>query len=102
MGLPSPGKQRDPEMDSFSHHILKFELSGPECENFSVVDLPGLFRSELPLYPVRACSDKLQSQLQGRLARKTWASSETWLRDTSVIHEALYCQSQGRTPIHTR
>ncbi len=34
-------------MDSFSENILKFELSGPEYENFSVVDLPGLFRSKL-------------------------------------------------------
>lgn len=47
MGLPCPGKERDADMDSFSHDILKFELSGPEYENFSVVDLPGLFRSEL-------------------------------------------------------
>lgn len=50
MGLPIPGKQRDPDMDSFSRHILKFELSGPCYENFSVVDLPGLFRSKLPAY----------------------------------------------------
>lgn len=48
MGLPYPGKQRDDNMDSFSHNILKFELSGPEYENFSVVDLPGLFRSKFP------------------------------------------------------
>jgi hypothetical protein len=47
MGLPYPGKQRDDNMDSFSHNILKFELSGPEYENFSVVDVPGLFRSKL-------------------------------------------------------
>ncbi|CZS92479.1 related to vacuolar sorting protein VPS1, dynamin, and related proteins [Rhynchosporium agropyri] len=48
MGLPYPGKQRDDNMDSFSHNILKFELSGPEYENFSVVDLPGLFRKPTP------------------------------------------------------
>jgi hypothetical protein len=48
MGLPFPGKQRDDNMDSFSENILKFELSGPEYENFSVVDLPGLFRSKVP------------------------------------------------------
>lgn len=45
MGLPLPGKSRSAEMESFSHNILKFELSGPEHEHFSVVDLPGLFRS---------------------------------------------------------
>ncbi|KAG9247717.1 P-loop containing nucleoside triphosphate hydrolase protein [Calycina marina] len=47
MGLPYPGKQRDNNMDSFSENILKFELSGPEYENFSVVDLPGLLRNAL-------------------------------------------------------
>lgn len=44
MGLPLPGQSRDVDMESFSHNILKFELSGPEYEHFSVVDLPGLFR----------------------------------------------------------
>ncbi|TVY45716.1 Interferon-induced GTP-binding protein [Lachnellula subtilissima] len=44
MGLPPAGTKRDPEMVSFSDNILKLELSGPEYENFSVVDLPGLFR----------------------------------------------------------
>jgi hypothetical protein len=45
MGLPLPGQIRDVEVESFSHNILKFELAGPEYEHFSVVDLPGLFRS---------------------------------------------------------
>jgi hypothetical protein len=47
MGLPLPGQNREVDMESFSHNILKFELSGPEYEHFSVVDLPGLFRSNL-------------------------------------------------------
>jgi hypothetical protein len=45
MGLPAPGRPRDSEAEAFSQNILKIELSGPELENFSVVDLPGLFRS---------------------------------------------------------
>ncbi|KAI0126991.1 vacuolar sorting protein VPS1, dynamin [Xylariales sp. AK1849] len=44
MGLPLPGRTREVDMESFSHNILKIELSGPEYEHFSVVDLPGLFR----------------------------------------------------------
>ncbi|KAI9739944.1 MAG: hypothetical protein M1818_005000 [Claussenomyces sp. TS43310] len=44
MGIPLPGQNRHVYMESFSHNILKFELSGPEYEHFSVVDLPGLFR----------------------------------------------------------
>lgn len=49
MGLPLPGHSREVDMESFSHDILKFELSGPEYEHFSVVDLPGLFRSNISL-----------------------------------------------------
>lgn len=45
MGLPLPGRTREDDMESFSHNILKIELSGPDYEHFSVVDLPGLFRS---------------------------------------------------------
>ena len=45
MGLPMPGHSREFDMESFSHNILKIELSGPEYEHFSVVGLPGLFRS---------------------------------------------------------
>ena len=70
MGLPSPGKERDPDMDSFSHHILKFELSGPEYDNFSVVDLPGLFRSEFPALVMDVNADELQSPLQVRPVKK--------------------------------
>ena len=71
MGLPSPGKQRDPDMDSFSHHILKFELSGPECENFSVVDLPGLFRSDVPAPVTHSNADDVQSPPWVRPLKKT-------------------------------
>lgn len=30
-------------MKSFSHDVLKIELSGPEYKHFSVLDLPGPF-----------------------------------------------------------
>src|ERR1700733_12416270 len=43
--MTAHGQDREVDMESFSHNILKFELSGPEYEHFSVVDLPGLFRS---------------------------------------------------------
>ncbi|XMA20789.1 hypothetical protein WAI453_013580 [Rhynchosporium graminicola] len=48
MGIALVGKQEDSHVDSFSHNILKFELSGPEFENFSVIDLPGIFRKPTP------------------------------------------------------
>lgn len=70
MGLPTPGKQREPSMDSFSLHILKFELSGPDYENFSVVDLPGLFRSGFPALPIDPDADELQNLLQARRVKQ--------------------------------
>ncbi|XMA20279.1 hypothetical protein WAI453_013070 [Rhynchosporium graminicola] len=46
MGLPLLGHNREVDMESFSHNkVLKIELSGPEYEHFSVIDLPGLFRT---------------------------------------------------------
>ena len=45
MGVARPGQDRTAENESFSHDVVKIELSGPENEHFSVVDLPGLFRS---------------------------------------------------------
>lgn len=45
MGVPEPGQELQPDQDAFSQDVLKIELSGPEYEHFSVVDLPGIFRS---------------------------------------------------------
>ena len=45
MGVPIPRQARASEGESFSHDILKIEMAGPQYEHFSVVDLPGLFRS---------------------------------------------------------
>lgn len=48
MGLP-PSTQKAPEnlMKRFSDDVLSIELSGPEHHHLSVVDVPGLFHSEL-------------------------------------------------------
>ena len=45
MNIPSSEELSLEGMQSFSHDVLKIELSGPDYEHFSVVDLPGLFRS---------------------------------------------------------
>ena len=44
-GSSNQGAIERSEMDSFSHDVLKIEMSGPQYEHFSVVDLPGLFRN---------------------------------------------------------
>ena len=46
MGVPAVGQAPEDTMNSFSHDILKIEMAGPEHEHFSVIDLPGLFRSK--------------------------------------------------------
>jgi hypothetical protein len=45
MGISLEGETTDMVLKSFSDDVLKIELSGPDYEHFSVVDLPGLFRS---------------------------------------------------------
>lgn len=45
MGVPEPGHELQIGQEAFSRDILKIEMSGPHYEHFSVVDLPGLFRS---------------------------------------------------------
>ena len=47
MNVPSSEDLLLEGMKSFSDDVLKIELSGPDYEHFSVVDLPGLFRSTL-------------------------------------------------------
>jgi len=72
MGLPCAGREQDSDMGSFSDNILKFELSGQEYENFSVVDLPGIFRSELSTLLPFFGTNTLQNLLQVRPAKRTW------------------------------
>lgn len=43
--VPSLDGPSPDDIRSFSHDVLKIKLSGPDYEHFSVLDLPGLFRS---------------------------------------------------------
>lgn len=50
MGLPKPGEEITVSTGGksrFSNNVLKLELAGPAHVPFSVVDVPGLFQSEL-------------------------------------------------------
>ena len=48
MGLPKAGETELEKLTKrFSDDVLKIELSGPEYHHLSVVDVPGLFHSEL-------------------------------------------------------
>jgi hypothetical protein len=47
MGLPDPnGDDLEDINKRFSDDILKIELSGPDHQHLSVVDVPGLFHSK--------------------------------------------------------
>ncbi len=47
MGLPGPNADIENLEKRFSDDVLKIELSGPEHNHLSVVDVPGLFHSKL-------------------------------------------------------
>jgi len=38
----------DPNLQAFSQHILKVEISGPDQEHFTVIDVPGIFSNPDP------------------------------------------------------
>jgi hypothetical protein len=47
MGLPGPSTKDLENLEKrFSDDILKIELSGPDHQHLSVVDVPGLFHSK--------------------------------------------------------
>lgn len=46
MGLPGPDDDIENLEKRFSDDILKIELSGPQHNHLSVVDVPGLFHSQ--------------------------------------------------------
>ena len=55
MGLSGPNEIELENLSKrFSDDVLKFELSGPDYHHLSVVDVPGLFHSELA--PLEYCS----------------------------------------------
>ncbi|KAI9736866.1 MAG: hypothetical protein M1818_005917 [Claussenomyces sp. TS43310] len=45
MGIPGPGQSLEPGKSTFSDDLLSIELCGPEKQNLSVIDIPGIFRS---------------------------------------------------------
>ena len=45
MGVVGRGEERVEGMKTFSDDVLKIELSGPDRENLSIIDIPGIFRN---------------------------------------------------------
>lgn len=46
MGVPGPDTEDPKNLDKrFSDDILRIEIFGPQHQNLSVVDVPGLFHS---------------------------------------------------------
>lgn len=44
MNIPPPGEQSKVDQSTFSEHIFRIELQGPQHSQFSVIDVPGIFR----------------------------------------------------------
>ena len=45
MGLSGPGQSPESGQSAFSEDILKIELSGPQRDHLTVIDVPGIFRT---------------------------------------------------------
>ena len=45
MGIPGPGQPLDSNKSTFSEHLLSIELCGPDKQNLSIIDIPGIFRT---------------------------------------------------------
>lgn len=47
MGISGP-RQKDPSLPTFSGDVLQLEISGPNQDHLSVIDVPGIFRDSTP------------------------------------------------------
>lgn len=45
MGVTGPGESPSAQKSTFSADVFKIELSGPDRENLSIIDIPGIFRT---------------------------------------------------------
>ena len=45
MGIPGPGQSLEGSQSTFSDDLLSIELCGPEQQNLSIIDIPGIFRT---------------------------------------------------------
>lgn len=45
MGVTGPGEPLSAGKSTFSEDVFKIELSGPDRENLSIVDIPGYLQS---------------------------------------------------------
>jgi hypothetical protein len=45
MGIPGPGQSLETSQSTFSDDLLSIELCGPDKQNLSIIDIPGIFRT---------------------------------------------------------
>jgi hypothetical protein len=45
MGIPGPGQPLETSQSTFSDDLLSIELCGPDKQNLSIIDIPGIFRT---------------------------------------------------------
>lgn len=45
MGIPGPGQPLETSQSTFSDDLFSIELCGPDKQNLSIIDIPGIFRT---------------------------------------------------------
>jgi hypothetical protein len=45
MNISGSGQQSEPGQSTFTSDVFKIELCGPDRENLSIIDIPGIFRT---------------------------------------------------------
>jgi len=65
MGIPGPGQLLETSKSTFSEDLLSIELCGPDKQNLSIIDIPGIFRT-----PTEGVTTKADMDLVRRIMNR--------------------------------
>ncbi|KAL5348083.1 hypothetical protein ACLOAV_006563 [Pseudogymnoascus australis] len=73
MGVTGPGESPSAGKSTFSADVFKIELSGPDRENLSIIDIPGIFRTATDGVTTKDDIDLVKNMVSG------------WIQDERTI-----------------
>ncbi|KFY39004.1 hypothetical protein V494_04137 [Pseudogymnoascus sp. VKM F-4513 (FW-928)] len=73
MGVTGPGESPSASKSTFSADVFKIELSGPDRENLSIIDIPGIFRTATDGITTKDDIDLVKNMVSG------------WIQDERTI-----------------
>ncbi|KFY44146.1 hypothetical protein V495_03615 [Pseudogymnoascus sp. VKM F-4514 (FW-929)] len=73
MGVTGPGESPSASKSTFSADVFKIELSGPDRENLSIIDIPGIFRTATDGVTTKDDIDLVKNMVSG------------WIQDERTI-----------------